>query len=53
MVDEYKKQKALNQPLSPQICGSERASHTEFTLGGPDNDQEGRTCKSKEIVNLN
>ncbi|XP_072477807.1 uncharacterized protein [Notamacropus eugenii] len=40
VVDEYKKQKALNQPLSPQICGSERASDTEFTLGGPDKDQE-------------
>uniref|UniRef100_A0A4X2MBX2 Uncharacterized protein n=1 Tax=Vombatus ursinus TaxID=29139 RepID=A0A4X2MBX2_VOMUR len=40
LINQYGTQKALNQPLSPQIGSSERASDPEFTLGGPAMDQE-------------
>nr|XP_020831697.1 ankyrin repeat domain-containing protein 26 [Phascolarctos cinereus] len=40
LINQYGTQKALNQPLSPQIGSSERASDPEFALGGPAMDQE-------------
>nr|XP_020831696.1 ankyrin repeat domain-containing protein 26-like [Phascolarctos cinereus] len=40
LINQYALQKALNQPLSPQIGSSERASDTEFTLGRPAMDRE-------------
>ncbi|XP_072509043.1 ankyrin repeat domain-containing protein 26-like isoform X2 [Notamacropus eugenii] len=43
LINQYGKQKALNQPLSPQISSSEKASDPIFTLGGPAKDQEDLT----------
>ncbi|XP_072493222.1 uncharacterized protein [Notamacropus eugenii] len=52
LINQYGKQKALNQPLSLQISSLERASDSRFTVTGPAKNQEGKSDKFKKIANF-